>query len=83
MGEYIVGQNPDCEHGSCSPPIQKFGIEKVIIHESWDSGRNGFLKGNDIALVRVDGLIKLFTVSIDLERRKYQLNALFYLKYRF
>jgi len=61
VGEYVVGEDPDCEHGSCSPPIQTFGVERVISHEKWDNGKNGFLKGNDIALVRLDGSIKLFT----------------------
>ena len=55
--------DPDCEDDSCSPPVQRFGIEKVIIHEEWDSGRRGFRKGNDIALVRLDGVIELFIVS--------------------
>ena len=63
VGEYVVGEDPDCEGGSCSPPIQKFGVEKVIAHDDWDSSRKGFRKGNDIALVRLDGLITLFTVS--------------------
>lgn len=64
VGEYVVGVDPDCdERGSCSPPIQKFGVEKVIVHDEWDSSRRGFRKGNDIALVRLDGLITLFTVS--------------------
>ena len=64
VGEYVVGEDPDCERGRCSPPIQKFGVDKVIAHEKWDSGKNGFLKGNDIALVRVDKTITLFTVSV-------------------
>ena len=55
--------DPDCEDDSCSPPVQRFGIEKVIIHEEWDSRRGGFRKGNDIALVRLDGVIELFIVS--------------------
>ena len=63
VGEYVVGEDPDCERGSCSPPIQKFGVEKVVAHEEWDTSRRGFRKGNDIALVRLDGLITLFTVS--------------------
>ena len=63
VGEYVVGEDPDCERGSCSPPIQKFGVEKVILHDKWDSSRRGFRKGNDIALVRLDGLITMFTVS--------------------
>merc|ERR1712226_1512868 len=60
VGEYVVGEDPDCERGRCSPPIQKFGVEKVINHENWDASRKGFLKGNDIALVRLDGYITLF-----------------------
>ena len=63
VGEYVVGEDPDCERGRCSPPIQKFGVEKVINHENWDASRKGFLKGNDIALVRLDGYITLFLVS--------------------
>ena len=63
VGEYVVGEDPDCERGRCSPPIQKFGVEKVVTHEKWDSGRSGFLKGNDIALVRLDSAITLFVVS--------------------
>ena len=59
----MVGTDPDCERGRCSPPIQKFGVEKVITHERWNNDKNGFLEGNDIALVRVDKSIRLFTVS--------------------
>ena len=62
IGEYVVGKGPDCEGSSCSPPIQMFGVEKVTVHEQWDSGEKGFLKGNDIALVRLDGMITLFDV---------------------
>ena len=61
VGEYIVGEDPDCE--TC-PPVQRFGVEKVILHKNWDPSRKGFKKGFDIALVRLDGSIKLFTVSI-------------------
>ena len=64
VGEYVVGEDPDCERGSCSPPIQKFGVEKVILHEEYDSSRRGFYKGHDIALVRLDGIITLFAVSL-------------------
>ena len=45
VGEHVVGVNPDCEGKSCSPPIQKFGVEKVVVHENWDSGEKGFVKG--------------------------------------
>ena len=62
IGEHVVGVNPDCEGKRCSPPIQKFGVEKVVVHENWDSGEKGFVKGNDIALVRLDGTIILFDV---------------------
>ena len=59
-----MGENPDCELSSCSPPIQKFGVEKVIVHEKWDTSRRGFLKGYDIALVRLGRSAVLYTVSI-------------------
>ena len=59
----MVGVDPDCERDSCSPPVQRFGVEKVNIHQKWDPGRGGFRKGNDIALVRLDGVIDLFIVS--------------------
>ena len=63
VGEYTIGEDPDCE--TC-PPVQKFGVEKVILHENWDpnTAKKGFKKGFDIALVRLDGSIKLFSVSI-------------------
>ena len=63
VGEYTIGEDPDCE--TC-PPVQKFGVEKVILHENWDpnTAKKGFKKGFDIALVRLDGSITLFSVSI-------------------
>ena len=63
VGEYTIGEDPDCE--TC-PPVQKFGVDKVILHENWDPNiaKKGFKKGFDIALVRLDGSITLFSVSI-------------------
>ena len=63
VGEYTIGEDPDCE--TC-PPVQKFGVDKVILHENWDPNiaKKGFKKGFDIALVRLDGSIKLFSVSL-------------------
>ena len=64
MGEYVVGEDPDCEGSSCSPPIQRFGVQKVIAHEKWDNSRLGFRNGYDIALVRLTRPATLFTVTI-------------------
>ena len=37
---------------------QRYDIEKIIQHPEWNPAE--FSKGNDIALVRVKGLIKLY-----------------------
>ena len=37
---------------------QRYDIEKIIQHPEWNLAE--FSKGNDIALVRVKGLIKLY-----------------------
>ena len=77
IGEYIVGKGPDCEGGSCSPPIQMFGVEKVTVHEQWDYGEKGFLKGSDIAIVRLDGIITLFDVmSLSLNQKSIRIYLL-------
>jgi len=66
VGEHVVGQEKDCIRdrigGKCLdvglPPIQKFGVAKVILHENWNP--SDFRQGFDIALVRIVKSIVLF-----------------------
>ena len=59
IGEHTLAQDPDC-HGSgtfCLPSPQHLNVEKVIPHEEWSE--INFKQGHDIALIRVEGHIKL------------------------
>ena len=63
LGETIVGEDPDC-WGSGSPSkcltgIIKRYISKIIVHEDYIGYENSFQ--NDIALIRVDRAIPLFS----------------------
>ena len=63
LGETIVGEDPDC-WGSGSPSkcltgIIKRYISKIIVHEDYIGVENHFQ--NDIALIRVDRPIPLFS----------------------
>lgn len=57
VGEHTLGNDPDCKDNFCLTP-QKLKVESIKIHEKWNG--NAFKTGNDIALVRVQGNIKLF-----------------------
>ena len=63
VGEHTLSTNPDCRRRGdfCAPEPQKLQIEKVVTHPKWI--RDEFYRGYDIALVRVEGNMKLF-VSI-------------------
>ncbi|KAH0999250.1 hypothetical protein HUJ04_006059, partial [Dendroctonus ponderosae] len=53
VGEYSIKNDTDCDLVNktlkCNPPVQDVAIEKVIPHEQFKTGRNGF----DIGLIRV------------------------------
>ena len=57
VGEYTLAQDPDCQGSFCLPSPQHLNIEKVIPHEDWSE--ENFKQGHDIALIRVQGHIKL------------------------
>ena len=63
LGETIVGEDPDCwSSGSprkCLTGIIKRYISKIIVHEDYIGYKNNFQ--NDIALIRVDRPIPLFS----------------------
>ena len=60
VGEHEIGIDPDCSNGYCTF-IQKFAVEKVIQHDTWNPAQ--FKAGNDIALVRINGTIRMGFVS--------------------
>ncbi|XP_056634742.1 phenoloxidase-activating factor 3-like isoform X1 [Diorhabda sublineata] len=55
LGEYNVKSQVDCDEitGYCSPPIQDFLIEKIIVHPEY----NTKTFSNDIALIKLKGPI--------------------------
>ena len=53
IGEHTIGKT--------EPPPKTYAVEKVIQHPEWNLAE--FYNGNDIALIRVKGLIKLFSVD--------------------
>ena len=68
LGEHKVGEDPDCWQKDCWPDccqkkVQRFGVESVINHPNWNAAGNGYRKGYDIALVRLDGNATLYSVS--------------------
>jgi len=63
VGEHQLNQNPDCRIAKdfCLPDPQKLSVEKVQTHPNWSI--RTYREGYDIALVRVEGNIKLFGIS--------------------
>jgi len=63
LGETIVGEDPDCwgrgSPSKCLTGIIKRYISKIIVHEDYIGSENFFQ--NDIALIRVDRPIPLFS----------------------
>ena len=62
-----MGDDPDCWKNNnleeyCQPPVQRFGVEEVISHPNWNAAGNGYRKGYDIALVRLDRKATLYLV---------------------
>lgn len=51
LGEWDLSTDLDCYENDCSDPHKNFAIEKVIVHDEYDSGSNS--KPNDIALVKL------------------------------
>ena len=66
LGEHKVGEDPDCWKNNtyCQPPVQRFGVETVISHPNWNAAGNGYRKGYDIALVRLDRKATLYLVYV-------------------
>ena len=67
LGEHKVGDDPDCWKNNnleeyCQPPVQRFGVEEVVSHPNWNAAGNGYRKGYDIALVRLDRKATLYLV---------------------
>ena len=70
LGEHKVGDDPDCWKNNnlekyCQPPVQRFGVESVISHPNWNAAGNGYRKGYDIALVRLDRKATLYLVCFN------------------
>ena len=64
IGEFDVRVDPDCDKLNrigCFPRVQDIGIEDFMVHEDWKP--NDFVRGHDIALVRLKKQIMLATVS--------------------
>ena len=63
LGETTVGEDPDCWVSKCFTPAIKRYISKIIVHEDYLrilEGENANVE-NDIALIRVDRPIPLFS----------------------
>ena len=56
LGEYNVGEDPDCVNTNCNPPVIRRGVRKIIVHEDYDQKS---LFANDIALIRLDKAVPL------------------------
>ena len=64
LGEHTILQNPDCYRTpdgqkKCLAPIFKRKPAEIIVHEEND--KNNPTSTSDIALIRVDKLMPLFT----------------------
>jgi len=59
LGDLVVGEDPDCDSGSCNAPVIKRRVTKsdITVHENYDK-ENLFI--NDIALIRLDEAVPLF-----------------------
>ena len=68
IGEFDVRADPDCDklnRAGCFPRVQDIDIGEDLVHEDWDKKDDDrFVKGNDIALVRLKKPIVLATVSL-------------------
>ena len=58
VGLNTIGGKERFHQREQDPDPQRYDIEKIIQHPEWNLAE--FYKGNDIALVRVKGLIKLY-----------------------
>ena len=84
LGEHKVGDDPDCWKNNnlekyCQPPVQRFGVESVTSHPNWNAAGNGYRKGYDIALVRLDRKATLYLVRFKLKYLSTFSNFLLYL----
>lgn len=57
LGEHRISTDKDCRQQGrkqkCAPPVKDVGIEKMLLHEKYDSRRIT----NDIALLRLNSSV--------------------------
>ncbi|XP_067633043.1 serine protease 7-like [Eurosta solidaginis] len=59
VGENDIHSASKCNSQTCLPPYQRFGIERIVVHERYDADRDLFINEHkDIALIRVDSSVK-------------------------
>ena len=62
FGEHDLLKQVDCNRrNQCAPPVQRRRPVEIIQHPGWNENR--FTEGDDIALIRLDRPVSLFTVS--------------------
>ena len=62
LGEHTILNDPDCTtgpNGKCLAPIYKRKPAEIIVHENYDQNVTTSL--NDLALIRVDKMMPLFS----------------------
>ena len=62
LGEHTILSDPDCTtglNGKCLAPIYKRKPAEIIVHENYDQNVTTSL--NDLALIRVDEMMPLFS----------------------
>ena len=63
IGEHNLKTNPDCADRNCAMPVQNIKVANTTIHKKYNRDKNGYAKGYDIALIRLEKPAKMFTVG--------------------
>ena len=64
LGEHTILNNPDCTKGpnrKCVAPIYRRKPAEIIVHENYDG--NVVTSTNDLALIRVDKMMPIYSES--------------------
>ena len=76
VGEYDVSEEKDCRNGC--PKVQRFSVEDIIIHEDYIlSSQSGSLITNDIALIRLKGLVQTVFENYDQVIIRFKFNSVY------
>ena len=70
IGEHNLKTNPDCADRNCAMPVQNIKVANTTIHNKYNRDKNGYAKGYDIALIRLEKPAKMFTVRETTQSRQ-------------